>query len=169
MDLFDAINTRRSIRKFTKEPISEKLTELIIKAAMQAPSARNFQPWHFIVIDDRSLLKDIPKFHPYAAMLETAPMAIAVCGDFSLEKSIEYIALDCAAATQNMLLAAHGISLGAVWLGIYPREKRIEGLKKLLSLPESIIPISLVALGHPAEYHPPVSRFKPERFHRNVW
>jgi nitroreductase len=169
MDLLEAIYTRRSIRQFTDQPIPEEQLEEILKTAMQAPSARNFQPWHFVVIDDRDLLKEVPKFHPYASMLETAPLTIAVCGDFTLEKSIEYIALDCAAATQNMLLAVHGLGLGAVWLGIYPREKRIEGLKKLLHLPQQIIPISLVALGHPAEHHPSVSRYQPSRIHRNSW
>ena len=169
MDIIDAIRTRRSIRKFDKRPVPENLIELILKSAMQAPSARNFQPWHFVIIDDRNKLREIPKFHPYTAMLETAPLAIAVCGDLSLEKSMEYIALDCAAATQNMLLAAHGLGLGAVWLGIYPRENRIKGLADLLKLPEHIIPVTLIALGYPAEDPPPASRFKPQRIHRNVW
>jgi nitroreductase len=169
MDLLEAIHTRRSIRQFTEQPIPEEVLEKVLKAAMQAPSARNFQPWHFIIIDDRKLLKEIPRFQPYAAMLETAPLAIAVCGDFTLEQTVEYIALDCAAATQNMLLTAHGLGLGAVWLGIYPREKRIEGLKKLLQLPEKILPVSLIVLGHPAEHQPPISRFKQERIHHNFW
>jgi nitroreductase len=169
VDVLEAIYTRRSIRQFTEQSLAEELLEKILKAAMQAPSARNFQPWQFVVINDRDKLRKIPTFHPYAAMLATAPVAIAVCGDFTLEKSIEYIALDCAAATQNILLAAHGLGLGAVWLGIYPRKIRIDGLKKLLESPEYIIPISLVALGHYAENQQPVNRFKPERIHRNIW
>ena len=169
MEILEGIHTRRSIRRFTDKAISEPLLEQISKAAMQTPSARNFQPWHFVVIDDRDKLREIPKFQPYAAMLETAHVAIAVCGDFMLEKSIEYIALDCAAATQNMLLAAHGLNLGAVWLGIYPRKTRIEGLKNLLKLPEHVTPITLIALGYPDEHPLSVSRYKPERIHRNIW
>ena len=142
---------------------------LVTAAAMQAPSARNQQPWQFVVIDDQTTLAEIPKFMPNAPMAATAPLAILACGDLSLEKSEGYWVVDCAAATQNMLLAAHALGLGAVWCGVYPREPRMEGLRRLLDLPENVIAHSLVVLGYPGEQVQPQDRYRPERVHRNRW
>ena len=136
---------------------------------MQAPSARNFQPWQFIVTTERNILDKIPKVHPYAEMMYQATLAILVCGDLNLEKSVEYCAVNCSAATQNILLAAHDCGLGAVWLGVYPREERIAGLKKLFNIPDDIIPISLIACGYPDEEFESEDRFKRERIHKNHW
>lgn len=169
MDLWEAILTRRSIRKFTSQLVSHDLIEKILKAGMQAPSARNKQPWHFIVIQDREMLDKISVVHPYAYMLKEAPLGIVICGDSNIEITIEYIVQDCSAATQNMLLAAHNFGLGAVWLGIYPREPRIKALRKLLSIPENIIPVSMIAVGYPAEKKEPENRFNPERVHYEKW
>jgi nitroreductase len=169
MDLWEAILTRRSIRKFKSQPISEDLIEKILRAGMQAPSARNKQPWHFVVIRNRELLDKISVVHPYAYMLKEAPLGILICGDSKIEITIEYLIQDCSAATQNMLLAAHNFGLGAVWLGIYPREPRIKALRELLSLPEHIIPISMIAVGYPNEKKSPENRFKPERIHYDKW
>ena len=169
MDVIEAIMTRRSIRKFTDEAVDEERVTRILKAAMAAPSSKNEQPWVFVVIDDRKLLNEIPKFHPYADMCKTAPLAILVCADRRRFLSEEIWIQDCAAATQNMLLAAHGSGLGAVWLGIYPRPKRVEGMKRLLSLPDEIIPFSLMVTGHAAESRPPANRYDPSRIHRNRW
>ena len=146
MEVYKSIMTRRSIRKFTDETISDQLSKKLLQAAMQAPSAHNAQPWHFVLIDNHALMKEIAGFHQYASMLTHSPLAITVCGDTNIEKSSEYLALNCAAATQNILLAAHGLDLGAVWLGIYPRNDRMAKLSKLLELPESIIPISIIAI-----------------------
>ncbi len=169
MDVIEAIMTRRSIRKFTGETVDEARVMAILKAAMAAPSSKNEQPWVFVVIDDRKLLNEIPTFHPYSEMCKTAPLAILVCADRRRFLSEEIWVQDCAAATQNMLLAAHGAGLGAVWLGIYPRPKRVEGMKRLLSLPDEIIPFSLVVTGYPAESKPPANRYDPSRIHRNRW
>ena len=169
MDTYEAILSRRSIRQYTNEPVKQEIQKKLLTAAMQAPSARDTQPWQFIVIDDKNSLKEISAFHPYAEMLRHAPLAIAVCGDFQVEESEEYLALNCAAATENMLLAAHSFGLGAVWLGIYPRKKRIKNLRELLNLPESIIPISLVAIGHPIEKKDRFDRFDPNKIHSNQW
>ena len=138
MDALDAIHTRRSIRKFEERSVAKDLVEKLLAAAMQAPSARNQQPWQFVVIDDRATLDQIPAFMPNASMVAKAPMAILVCGDLGLEKSEGYWVVDCAAAVQNMLLAAHAVGLGAVWCGVYPRENRMASLKQLLGLPENI-------------------------------
>lgn len=169
MDTIKAIMTRRSIRRFKDRPVEEKKIEILLQAAMQAPSARNSQPWHFIVITERRLLSAIPEFHPNAKMLLQAPAAIMICGDNRIEESIEYINSDCSAATQNLLLAAHNLGLGAVWLGIYPRERRVEELRKLLGIPITITPIALVALGYAAEDKEPEERFQPKRVHWNRW
>ncbi len=169
MEIYNAIMTRRSIRQFTDETVSDQLCKKLLQAAMQAPSAHNAQPWHFVVIDNQEIMKQIARFHQYASMLNHAPMAITVCGDLNIEKSIEYLALNCAAATQNILLAAHGLDLGAVWLGIYPLAERMTELGKLLELPESIVPISLIAIGHPAEEKKAEIRYSEKRIHKNMW
>jgi len=114
MEIYKAIMTRRSIRQFTEDAVSQQLSHQLLQAAMQAPSARNTQPWHFVVIDEHEIMKQIAGFHPYAAMLVHAPLAITVCGDLTIEQSVDYLALNCAAATENILLAAHGLNLGAV-------------------------------------------------------
>ena len=169
METYDTILTRRSIRKYTGEKIPDEIIEKLLKAAMYAPSARDCRPWHFIVITEREILSKIPGVHPYSDMLNEAPLAILVCGDKNLEKSEGYIAIDCAAATENILLAAHDIGLGAVWLGVYPREERMKGLSDLLNLPENIIPVSLISIGYPAEEKIPENRFHKDRVHNNKW
>mgnify|MGYP001769731856 CR=1 FL=1 len=126
---------------------------------MAAPSAGNQQPWHFVIISNREILNEIPKFHPYSKMLAQSPVAILVCGDINTEKHKGYWIQDCSAATENILLAIHTLGLGAVWLGIHPREDRVDGIKKLLNLPDNISPLALIALGYPAEKHPPADRF----------
>ncbi len=169
METLEAIFTRRSIRNFKNKEISEEQITKLLQAAMYAPSARNTQPWHFIVVTDRKKLDEIPKLHPYADMCYETTLAIMICGDLSIEKLEGYIALNCAAATQNLLLAAHALGLGAVWLGVYPRKERMEKLSKFFGLPNNILPISLVAIGYPDEINPQPERFKPERIHYNSW
>ncbi len=169
MDVIEAILSRRSIRRYETTPLARNAIEQCLRAAMAAPSSKNEQPWVFIVIDDRELLDKIPGFHPYAGMLKTAPAAILVCADRRRFLSEEVWIQDCAAATQNILLSAHGLGLGAVWLGIYPRQPRVEGMIRLLSLPDPVIPFSLVALGHPLEQKPPANRYDESRIHRNRW
>ena len=169
MEALQAIHTRRSIRTYVDQPVPEDLVQKLLAAAMQAPSARNQQPWHFVVIDDLAILAKIPPFMPNAAMAGNAPLAILVCGDLSLEKSPGYWMVDCAAAVENMLLAAHALGLGAVWCGVYPRDKRMEGLRQLVGLPQNVIAHSLVVLGYAAEQIPAEDRYRPERVRRNHW
>jgi nitroreductase len=169
METFEAIITRRSIRHFSTDPVDDQIRLKLLEAGMQAPSAHDSQSWHFVLIDKRDILIKITQFHPYAGMLDHAPLALAVCGDLRLEKSIEYLALNCAAVTENILLAAHALNLGAVWLGIYPRKERMKELSKLLNLPETVHPITLIAIGKPAEKKLAENRFKPDRIHQNEW
>ena len=169
MDAMEAILNRRSIRKYSSKPVSDELVKELVRAGMSAPSAGNEQPWHFVIINNHKILKQIPKFHPYSKMLEAASLAILVCGDEELEKHKGFWIQDCAAATENILIAAQANGLGTVWLGIFPREERIDGMKKLLEIPHHIIPFSLISIGYPAEQKPPSNRFNPSRIHYNVW
>jgi nitroreductase len=169
MDTLETILTRRSIRKYKKQPISPEKVQKLLQAACQAPSAGNQQPWQFVLLDDRKILNVIHTFHPSAKMLTDADRAILVCGDLNLEKFKGYWMIDCAAATENILLAAHSLGLGACWLGLYPREGRVAGMRKLLHLPSNIIPFALVALGHPAEIKAREDRYNLSRIHHNKW
>ncbi len=169
MEAIEAILSRRSIRKYTPAPVSEEELRVVLDAAMNAPSSSNGQPWHFVVIDDRTVLDEIPKFHQYSSMLKEAPMAIVVCGDTKLERTKGVWVQDCSAATENILLAARAEGLGTVWLGVFPIEERVAGLRRLLGLPDNVIPLSIIALGHPGETKPPANRFNAERVHKNKW
>lgn len=169
MDAMEAILSRRSIRRYTKDPVPDEIIRELLEAAMSAPSAGNEQPWHFVVIKDRKILDEIPKFHPYSAMLREAPLAILICGDESLQKYKGYWVQDCSAATENLLIAVHAKGLGGVWLGVYPVEERIIGLRKLLGIPDNVIPFSLVSIGYPAEQKPRANRYDQSRVHYDKW
>ena len=169
MDAMDAILSRRSIRKYTTKPVPDQLVKEVLEAAMSAPSAGNEQPWHFIVITDRQILDEIPKYHPYSHMVREAPVAILVCCDLQLDKHDGFWVQDCAAATENLLIAVQAQGLGGVWLGVYPREQRITGLRKLLAIPEHVIPFSLIPIGYPAEDKPRADRYNTARVHHNRW
>jgi len=169
MDAMEAILTRRSIRRYTPQPVPSALISQVLEAAMSAPSAGNEQPWQFVVITDRRILDEIPRLHPYADMLKEASAAILVCGDLRLEKYGGYWVQDCSAATENLLLAAHANGLGAVWVGIYPKEDRVGRIRKLLGLPEQVIPLCVIPLGYPGERVPRVDRYDASRVHHNGW
>lgn len=169
MDALQVIHTRRSIRQYRDQPVPEELVKQLLGAAMMAPSARNAQPWHFVVLRDRRLLAEIPRFHPNAEMARDAPLAILVCADLDLEISPGYWMIDCALAAQNLLLAAHALGLGAVFTGVYPREERVEGFRRLLDLPERVMPHSLIPVGFPAEQPVSEDRYREERVHHDRW
>ena len=169
MDVLEAIFSRRSIRRYEDKAVPEELVERLLSAGMSAPTARDAREWKFVVIDDRDMLRKIGEINPNAKMAKQAPTAILVCGDLSLEKSAGYWVVDCAAAVENILLAAHALGLGAVWTGVYPREERMEGLKRLTDLPDNIVAHSLIVLGYPAEQPAPQDRYQPELVRRNRW
>lgn len=168
MDALEAVLTRRSIRKYTTEPVSEETVNELLRAAMAAPTAGN-QPWHFVVIRDRTALEAITTVHPHAEMLKQAQVAISVSGDPEAGSLQGRWILDCAAATENILIAANALGLGACWVGIYPVEARMQKLRELFGIPENLVPLSMVALGHPAEQKSPPDRFKTERVHYERW
>ena len=167
MDALDMLFTRRSIRSYTSEPVSDEDLKTILEAGMNAPSANNRQPWHFVVVDDRDKLNAIMEAHPYTRMLAEAPMAIVVCGDTSISES--FWVQDCSAATENILLAARALDLGTVWCGVHPPEARVKAISALFDLPETIVPLNVIALGHPAEDKGRVDRYQESRIHRNTW
>jgi len=169
MDTLEAIRTRRSVRRYEDRAVPDELVRELLTAAHRAPSARDGRPWQFVVIDDRKILAEVARINPNAAMAAHAPLGILVCGDLSLEKSPGYWVVDCAAAVENVLLAAHALGLGAVWTGVYPREERMEGLGRLVGLPDKVIAHSLVILGYPAERPAPRTDFPPDRLHHNRW
>ena len=169
MEAMEAIFSRRSIRKYTEQPVPDESVKELLEAAMSAPSAGNQQPWHFVVIKDRGILDEIPNYHPYSVMLKEASVAILICGDLKSEKHKGYWVQDCSAATENLLISVEAKGLGAVWLGVYPREDRVDGIRKLLGLPEHIIPLSLIPVGFKGEEKPPANRYDASKVHHNGW
>jgi nitroreductase len=169
MDTLSAILSRRSIRKFTKETVSDQIITELLEVAMSAPSAGNERPWHFIVIRDRRILDAIPKYHPYSQSLTESSVAIMVCGDPQLEQYEGCMVQDLSAATENILIAVQAKGLGAVWLGLHPVKERIDGVRKLLNIPRDVIPLCVIPIGYPAEQKPPANRYDQSRIHHDKW
>lgn len=169
MDTLEAIFTRRSIRKYTDQTVGEDTLKELLRAAMVAPSAGDQRPWHFVVVRDRNKLQAMGKRMEGCEMLETANVGLLICGDESLEKIKGFWVQDCSACTMTVLLAAHALGLGAVWVAIYPLEERLKVVREELSIPPQIIPFALVAMGYPAEHLPGEDRYDPARVHRDHW
>jgi len=163
----DWILQRRSIRKYTSEHVDKEEITALLKAAMSAPSASNRMPWHFVVITNRKQLDRLADAHPYGKMLYDAPLCIAVCGDTATSEL--YWIQDCSAATENLLLAAARLNLGTVWLGVYPRQERVTRVKQLLQIPSHVIPLNLIAIGHPAEQKEARTQYTEEKVHLEKW
>lgn len=169
MDTLAAIFTRRSIRKYTQQPIPECVVDKILRAAMVAPSAADERPWHFVVVQNQDTLIKLGKRLDHCEMLAEATLGILVCGDESLEKIKGYWVQDCSACTQNILLAAHALGVGAVWLALYPLENRTEVIRNELAVPDAVIPFALVSLGFPGEVLAGEDRFDQSRVHLETW
>ncbi len=169
MNFLDIITRRRSIRHFTAQKIEAEKINSLLHAAMYAPSAVNKQPWHFVVVDDRQIMNGIMEVHPNSKMLTTASHCILVCGDLIQQHDTGYWIADCAAATENILLAATSIGLGSCWVGIYPREARMKAIKEIFSMPAHVEAFALIAIGYPAEEKKMPERFHPEKVFYNQW
>ncbi len=161
------IFSRRSVREYQPQPVLEPEVTALLEAGMAAPSASNRKPWHFIVITNQELLNRIADIHPHAQMLRQAPLAIAVCGDTGI--SPHFWVQDCSAATENILIAAAILGLGAVWLGVHPRTEREEALKKLLGVPPGVGLLCLIAIGWPKTPPKPRTQFDINRVHQERW
>ena len=162
---------RRSIRLYSSAAVSEAMVQQLLEAAMAAPSAVAKDPWRFVVIRNRSTLSEISAALPNGQMLAGAALGIAVCGDLQAahDQQLSYLLQDCSAAIENLLLCAHILGLGACWLGIHPREQRVNTMKQILSLPPSVIPVACIAIGYPAEAKEPRTRFNRHYVHFEKW
>ena len=167
MDALEVLFTRRSIRKYTDQPIADGDVETMLKAAMLAPSANNKQPWQFIVVRRPEHLKAVAEMHPYAKMAAQAQLAVVICGDAA---DPEYWIQDCAAATENLMLAARALGIGSVWCGLHPREERKAPFKEYFKIPEGVEPFALIVLGYPAQpFSEADKRVQPAKIHREQW
>lgn len=165
------IFARRSVRKFRKKDVPENLVTDLLQAAMAAPSACAKDPWRFVVLRDADRRARLAEGLPHGAMLRDSPVGIVVCGDLDKahDQQLSYLLQDCSAAIENLLLAASMLGLGAVWLGIHPRDERIEHVRKLLALPASVVPVSAIALGWPADIPAPRTRYQATAVHKEKW
>ncbi len=167
------IHQRKSVRSYTDRPVSREQIDTLVRAAMAAPSGRDMRPWQFVIIDDKAVLDSLSARLPYAKMLKAAVVAVVVCGDMGIvdtegQPSRNWV-MDCSAATENLLLAAEAMGLGAVWTGVYPYDERIAAVKAALRLPEKVIPLNVVPIGYPQGDPKPKEKYAPERLHYNGW
>ena len=169
--VLENIHSRKSVREFTSEPVSDADIQTMLKAAMAAPTAINFQPWRFVVVNEREALDSLADQLPYAKMLKQAPLAIVVCGETLWMGGEEnpFWPLDCSAATQNLLLTAEALGLGAVWTAAYPDADRCKAISDALGLPSTVKPLCVVPIGHPAGENQPRDKWNPENIHYGKW
>ena len=156
---------------YEQQEVGDDLVQDLLEAAMAAPSAVAKDPWEFIVVRNRTTLQQIAEGLPNGTMLTTAALGIVVCGDLrrSHDRQLSYLLQDCSAAIENLLLAAHALGLGACWLGVHPREDRVAHVRRLLSIPDDVIPVSVISLGWPAESPLPRTRFRAAAVHHEAW
>lgn len=171
--VFANILSRKSVRSYTDRPVTPEQVDTLLRAAMAAPSGRDMRPWKFVVVDDKSVLDTLRRLLPYAKMLDQAPLAIAVCGDLGItddkgNPSANWT-FDCSAATENLLLAAEAMGLGAVWTGVYPYEERLAAVKTALGLPAHIVPLNLIPIGWPAGQPQPKDKYDESNIRHNKW
>ncbi len=172
MSIYETILRRRSIRRYTQQPIEPEKIELLLKAAMAAPTARNQQPWEFIIVDDTIRREKLSRSHSAAGFLKEAPLGIVVCGNLQRcadDITQEYWIQDCSAAITIMQIAAVELELGSCWIGTHPRTERIALIKKVLALPEIIQPLGILSIGYPDEIKKPRTQFTKTYVHHNSW
>jgi nitroreductase len=162
---------RRSVRAYQPKPVSDEMVADLLAAAMAAPSACGKDPWRFVVVREQTTRRALAAALPNGSMITDAPVGVVVCGDLNAAHAgeLSYLLQDCSAAIENLLLAAHALGLGACWLGVHPRQPRIEALTKILDLPENIVPVSGIALGWPAEEKAARTRFDAKYVHLEKW
>jgi len=171
-ETINSIMNRRSIRRYKSIPLDRGTIETLLRAGMAAPSAHNRQPWEFFVVTDRATLDRLAEEHPYAKMLGEAPVCIVVCGNrerFCGGDEDDFWVQDCSAATENILVAAQSLGLGTVWCGVTPRQVLIDMVSRIVGLPEGIVPLGLIAVGHPDQDPPVKDKWRPDRVHWEKW
>ncbi len=169
--VLNAIFGRRSVRKYAPGEIPESTVTRLLKAAMAAPSAMSKDPWRFVTVRERGTLTRLAAVCPGGQMLPAATLAIVVAGDLeaALDRQVGYLVQDCSAAIQNLLLSAHALGLGACWVGVYPAEKSMKAVRECLSLPASVVPVAVIALGQPGESLPARTRYQAAFVHTEKW
>ncbi|MEE4293383.1 MAG: nitroreductase family protein [Xanthomonadales bacterium] len=168
METIKALMTRRSIRAWKPQPLSDAQRKTILEAAMNAPSAADARPWHFVTMDDPGIIRRFTTLGG-TEMLEHATFMVLVCGEVAREIYPGFWPQDCSCAAQNMQLAAHDLGVGCVWIAIYPLEDRVQACREHLGIPEQITPFALLAMGIPDEAPGPEYRYDPARLHHNGW
>lgn len=168
-DVITVIHNRKSVRQFTEQKVDRNMLEVLLRAGMAAPTAVNKQPWFFVAVDERETLSFLSENLNNNPILKRAQAAIIVCGDMNkvFERQPSYWIQDCSAATQNILLAAEGIGLGAVWIGVFPNDDRVNMVRNSLNLPENLIPLNVIAIGYPTGVEKPKDKWKEENIHWN--
>lgn len=163
------IMTRASVRTYSSEPIDSAALDTILKAGMAGPTAMNRQPWHFEVITDATVRQALADELPYCKMAARAQALIVVCGNKEkfIEDAPEYWVQDCSAASENILLAAHALGLGAVWTGVYPVQERVDEVSRTLRLPGNLIPLNVICIGHPESDNPAKEKWDSAKVHYN--
>ena len=165
----NAIFQRASVRSFDGRKVETEKIDLLMKAAMAAPSACNQQPWEFVVVTDPVILKELSECSPYSGCIGQAPLGIAVCMRTEGLRALDYTQIDASAAAENILLEAVELGLGAVWLGIAPGPERMEAVRQAIHAPETIQPFCLIACGYPNQPVTPTDRYDPSRVHYEKW
>jgi len=166
-ETLETIFSRKSVRQYQDKAVEQEKIDLLMRAGMAAPSAMDRRPWELVVLNDRAIMDSLAVKLPYAKMLAQAPMAIVVCGD--IEKSAHNWYIDCSAVSQNILLAAEALGLGAVWTGVYPGEDRVAVVSEALGLPENIVPLNVIPVGYPEGEHQVKDKYKDSKVHYNKW
>jgi nitroreductase len=169
MDVLTALDTRRSIRRFLPGTISEAQLQTILKAGLSAPSAHNRRPFHFVIISEEETKRTLQEKSVYGRMIMESALLIAVCGDTKIQPVHDFLIEDCSAATENILMAAHGNHLGAVWVGVYALGGWQRTIQEVLKLPENILPVALIPIGIPGEKPVFRNRFEKEKIHYQRW
>ncbi len=166
-EAFDLITQRRSIRKFTSQPVEKEKLLLLLQAAMAAPNARNSKPWEFVMVDEQSTCDRLRAAHPYGN--HNGTVAIIVCGHPAIaenpQTSEKNWMLDCSAATENLLIQAAALGLGAVWCGVWPAQDRVEAIAAIVGLPNGCHPLNLIWVGYPAEFKESRTQYDEGRVH----
>ena len=164
--MLSAIKKRRSIRRYTDQPVTDEQIRQLLEAAMAAPSADNIQPWEFVVVRDPALKGELARTHPWSDMAADAAVVFVVCAN---ERASHHWVEDASAATENLLLAATALGLGAVWVAVYPDASREAYVRRVLGIPEEMRVLCLVPVGHPAESKPPRTKYKESKVHYERW
>ena len=173
-DTLSVIAARCSVRSYDQSrDVDDATIEILLKAAMAAPTAVNLQPWEFVVVKDKQKLSSLAASNRFGGMIAKAPVAIVVCGDsmnMARGEPNKWWMLDCSAATENLLLAATAKGLGAVWTAVYPHDERVSAVRQVLNIPDRFIPLCIVPIGYPADASAkPKDKWKPEKIHKETW